>query len=47
MQVPKDKDYEEFMQSFVEFFEKTMIESHQYANNNTESKTPDEEKVNE
>jgi hypothetical protein len=24
-----------------------MIESHQYANNNTESKTPDEEKVNE
>jgi hypothetical protein len=47
MPVPSDKDYHEFIDVFMEFFEKTMIESHTHAKQNTETKEkePEEEEV--
>jgi hypothetical protein len=38
MPVPEDKNYIDFVNAFMEFFEKTMAESYNEANKNTEKK---------
>jgi hypothetical protein len=42
MPVPEGRDYNEFIAAFMEFFEKTMVEAHNHAKENTKTKESEE-----